>query len=173
MVKGAMKLKRYYYITPEDYKTAEQNGIKVNTVRSRVYRDGWDIDRAITEPPQLLKREFTKEELESMERLGLTKECVTNRIRQRGMTQHEAATTPKEDMANFHRKVFTKEEVAIMESNGIKYSTALYRVRKAGWSVQDAITKPPMNPQENAANARKTLKNVWKRHNDMTFRGKA
>ena len=45
-----MNGKRYVYITPDDYETAEKNGISRHTVYQRVHTCGWDIDRAITEP---------------------------------------------------------------------------------------------------------------------------
>ena len=37
------------YITPEQYKIAEQNGISASNVYNRVYT-GWSIERAITTP---------------------------------------------------------------------------------------------------------------------------
>ena len=45
-----MRRKNGFYITPDDFETAAQNGIPRNTVISRVNTHGWDIDRAITQP---------------------------------------------------------------------------------------------------------------------------
>lgn len=42
--------KRYHYLTPEDYVTAERNGINKETLKSRVRKYGWDVDCAITKP---------------------------------------------------------------------------------------------------------------------------
>ena len=57
-----MENKRYFYITPEDFKIAEENGIPEYVVTTRVIKLGWDIDRAITKPARE-KRKFTKEEI--------------------------------------------------------------------------------------------------------------
>ncbi len=43
-------LKRFQYITPEDFETAKKNGIFKSTLMKRVcWTYGWDIDRAITQ----------------------------------------------------------------------------------------------------------------------------
>lgn len=165
-------MKRYYYITPKDYERAKANGICKSTLEARVRRNGWDIERAVNEPP--LGYPLTEEERAAMKRLGISKKLLSSRVLHRGMTVHEAATTPKTDMKELHRKFFTDEHRQIMKAHGVKYSTALYRVKKAGWTIEEAITTPPMTPQENAANARKSLKKVWKSENDIIFnRGKA
>ena len=51
--------KRYFYITPEDFRIAEENGISKDTLLSRVRKLGWDIDKAITKPVRA-KRKFTR-----------------------------------------------------------------------------------------------------------------
>ena len=40
--------RRYLYVTPDDFETAKRNGIPEKLVKTRVYRDGWEINRAIT-----------------------------------------------------------------------------------------------------------------------------
>ena len=57
-----MENKRYFYITPEDFKIAEENGISKDTLIMRVRKLGWDVDKAITKPVRI-KRKFTEEEI--------------------------------------------------------------------------------------------------------------
>ena len=67
-MKERMGDKRYFYITPEDFKIAEENGISKDTLLSRVRKLGWDVDKAITKPARK-KRKFTKKEIEIMKNL--------------------------------------------------------------------------------------------------------
>lgn len=39
------------YLTEEDFLIAQSNGILYHTAHSRVYRYGWDADKAITQKP--------------------------------------------------------------------------------------------------------------------------
>ena len=40
-----MENKRYFYITPEDFEKAKENGIHKDTVITRVRKLGWDVDK--------------------------------------------------------------------------------------------------------------------------------
>ena len=75
-----MENKRYFYITPEDFKKAKENGIHKETVITRVRKLGWDVDKAITKPARK-KRKFTKEEIKIMEENGISYSAVNNRIK--------------------------------------------------------------------------------------------
>jgi len=41
----------YFYITPEEYQIAEQNGISAATLEARVRSLAWKKERAIYTPP--------------------------------------------------------------------------------------------------------------------------
>ena len=45
----------YFYITPEDYRIAEGNGLSRKDVYRRVYEENWSIKRAITTPKRKIK----------------------------------------------------------------------------------------------------------------------
>ena len=73
-----MEGKRYFYITPEDFKIAEENGISKDTLLSRVRILGWDVDKAITTPVRT-KRKFTEEEIKTMEENGIDRDVAAGR----------------------------------------------------------------------------------------------
>ena len=90
--------KRYFYITPEDFKIAEENGISKEVVITRVRKLGWDVDKAITKPVRA-KRKFTKEEIKTMEENGVDRNTVACRLKW-GWTLEESLTRPKKEVDN-------------------------------------------------------------------------
>ena len=70
--------KRYFYITPDDYRIAEENGISKDTLLSRVRKLGWDVDKAITKPVRA-KRKFSEEEIKTMEENGIDRDVAAGR----------------------------------------------------------------------------------------------
>lgn len=90
--------KRYFYITPEDFRIAEENGIPEYVVTTRVRKLGWDIDRAITKPVRG-KRKFTEEEIKIMEENGVDRNTASCRLKW-GWTLEEALTKPKKEVDN-------------------------------------------------------------------------
>lgn len=81
---------RYEAITNKDFEIAEQNGIKRQTVISRV-RKGMSIEEAIVLP--LIKQKtftFTEEEKERINQSGILKETVYYRVAKKGMSLDEA-----------------------------------------------------------------------------------
>lgn len=83
--------KRYWYITPEDYKIAEENGIKKGTLNHRVKCYGWDIDKAITKKPK--KRIIPKDLLIQAKSIGLDSKIISDRLRI-GWTIERACSEP-------------------------------------------------------------------------------
>ena len=88
-----MENKRYFYITPEDFEKAKENGIHKETVITRVRKLGWDVDKAITKPARK-KRKFTKEEIEIMEENGIDRNTAVCRLNY-GWTVEEAISRMK------------------------------------------------------------------------------
>ena len=137
-------VKRYKYITPEDYKVAKENGINRNALLQRVRIMKWDIDRAITEPIRVNKR-FTDEEIENINKNGLNRRTVTARINYYGWSREEATTTPtlpKKGPKRSRRFKYTDEIVEKAKENGICYSTFTNRVNKLHWTIKKAATTP-------------------------------
>ena len=147
-----MENKRYFYITPEDFEKAKENGIPKDTVLTRVRMLGWDVDRAITKPPRKI-RKFTKEEIKIMEENGIDRNTVSCRIKY-GWTLEEAISRPKKPGRQYIYPEWVYEEA---NKNGIAYSIVNSRI-KDGWDMKRACTERVKTRQESAEIARKKLK---------------
>ncbi|GLY11384.1 hypothetical protein [Pseudobacillus badius] len=144
-------MKRYVYITPEDYETAEKNGINRNTLEYRVRYGGFDIDRAITEP--VAKREpWTPEQRAKLKESQLGESTVRERMKKWGISRDEALAIPKftpeetfeQLKKGFEEKhcVFSREQRQKMKENGIKHATAYARWKYRGYTKEEAVTIP-------------------------------
>ena len=147
-----MENKRYFYITPEDFEKAKENGIHKETVITRVRKLGWDVDKAITKPARK-KRKFTKEEIETMEENGIDRNTVSCRLNY-GWTLEEAISRPKKPGRQYIYPEWVYEEA---NKNGIKYTTVNSRI-KDGWDMKRACTERVKTRQESLEIARKKLK---------------
>ena len=144
--------KRYFYITPEDFEKAKENGIPKDTVLTRVRMLGWDVDKAITKPPRKI-RKFTKEEIRTMEENGIDRNTVSCRLNY-GWTLEEAISRPKKPGRQYIYPEWVYEEA---NKNGIAYGTVNSRI-KDGWDMKRACTERVKTRQESAEIARKKLK---------------
>ena len=144
--------KRYFYITPEDFEKAKENGIPKDTVLTRVRMLGWDVDRAITKPPRKI-RKFTKEEIKIMEENGIGRNTAVCRLKY-GWTLEEAISRPKKPGRQYIYPEWVYEEA---NKNGIAYGTVNSRI-KDGWDMKRACTERVKTRQESAEIARKKLK---------------
>ena len=144
--------KRYFYITPEDFKIAEENGISKDTLLSRVRKLGWDIDKAITKPVRA-KRKFTKEEIKTMEENGVDRNTASCRLKW-GWTLEESLTRPKKRGRQYVYPEWVYKEA---NKNGISYSALGNRIRR-GMSLEEACTKKTITKLEALEIARKKLK---------------
>ena len=144
--------KRYFYITPEDFEKAKENGIPKDTVLTRVRMLGWDVDKAITKPPRKI-RKFTKEEIKIMEKNGIDRNTVSCRLNY-GWTLEEAISRPKKPGRQYIYPEWVYEEA---NKNGIAYSTVNSRI-KDGWDMKRACTERVKTKQESIEIARKKIK---------------
>lgn len=81
-----------YYLTPQDFEIAEENGIKKKTVERRVMDFGWDIERAITEPVN--ERSYATGAWAQWEHIAnVTYQNFRTRL-SRGWSEQDAALTP-------------------------------------------------------------------------------
>ena len=147
-----MEGKRYFYITPDDYRIAEENGISKDTLLSRVRKLGWDIDKAITKPVRA-KRKFTKEEIKTMEENGVNQNIAANRMYW-GWNLEEAITKPKKQGRQYVHPEWVYKEA---DKHGIKYSALGNRIRR-GYDLERACTERVLTRQESAEIARNKLK---------------
>ena len=154
-----MEGKRYFYITPEDYKIAEENGISKDTLLSRVRKLGWDVDKAITKPVRA-KRKFTEEEIKAMEENGIDRNVAAGR-RYWGWTLEEAITKSKKKGRQYVYPEWVYKEA---DKNGISYSALGNRIRR-GMSLEEACTKKIITKEEALVIARKKYKEKKKTNN--------
>ncbi len=148
-----MNEKRYFYITPEDYATARENGISEESVYQRVYKQDWDIDRAVTEP---INTQYHKTGIwdEWRDKAVVGYKTFQSRMHL-GWSAEKAALTPRTSQAerNRARSSFTEEQLAIAESNGISRGVLSQRFHSYKWPMEKAITTPVMSKNEAAKNA--------------------
>lgn len=142
-----MSEKRYYYVTPDDYETAEKNGIDKLLVYQRV-NNGWDVDRAITEPVNTwcLHNGIWDQ---WKDKAVVCYKTFASRLN-RGMTPKEAATTPKISRAEVGKRQrrYTDEQLARAEANGLKKHNLSYRINVLKWDIERAINTPKMTKAE-------------------------
>lgn len=145
-----------WYITPEEYKLAESNGIAKNALSNRVRDYGWDIERACTEPlkKQFLKQTLSEEIIKTLKNNNITINAFTKRIINLGWSINKATNTPtlsKYDamiIANNSRRTISDEQYKAGEANGIARGTLKRRIMQSHWNIERAINTPIMNRSE-------------------------
>lgn len=132
------------YITHEEYKIAEDNGIDKRTLEDRIRRQSWDKKRAISQPKRA-RGKYTKW-YKIAESNGISRGTFIARVNIGGWDCERAATEPLKTieekaiiMAN-SRKVYADEVYATLEANGICRSTFEARLRR-GWQIERAMTE--------------------------------
>lgn len=126
------------YLTPEDLKIAEKNGISKNRAMARFYNDGWSKRRAITQPIQ--KKKHLKEHRIIAQSNGIASDTFYSRVHD-GWSIEDACSKPIGYKRPCKKKI-TDEQLAIAAANGIKPATVWNRVKNLFWPIDKAITKP-------------------------------
>lgn len=140
-----------FYISPEEYKVAEDNGISNVRLEQRIRQFGWKKERALTEPVR--KRQDRREWIALAKKNKIGANTFYTRVNSLKMTPERAATEPihdtMENMRKGHRlrKRYSSEILELLKKNKIKYSTFLKRVSK-GMDELEAATMPTMTRQE-------------------------
>lgn len=137
-----------YYITPEEYMIAEQNGICRSTLEYRV-RDGlWEKENALTKSPKKVT------EWSRIQHLALQNNICRNTFedrRKRGWSLIDSISKPpmsrKESLkhanqANKNNCILSNEEIQFAKKNGLKRSTLYNRVKNLKWDMEVATTSP-------------------------------
>ncbi|MEK4713444.1 hypothetical protein [Sporosarcina sp. FSL K6-5500] len=136
--------KRYDYITPKDYETAEANGISKRAVYQRVATYQWDIDRAVTQPLRNISSfglAWVKWE-ETATKNGIARNRFYHRIKIDGWSEEKAAT----QKAKTGR--WTEQQLEVMEVNNLTPNTVNMRITKMGWTEEKALNTPKMSETE-------------------------
>lgn len=160
LIERGMDMSSDYYITPEDFKRAEENGISNERLRQRVYGAGWPKEKAITK--QISKGTGWKEYKDIAGEHGICYRTFADR-RKRGMDPYEAATKPVMDSSESIKiarasktdTVFTDDQVQRAKRNGISRELLWCRVRCWKWDIEEAINTPVLTPSEAMSRAYK------------------
>jgi hypothetical protein len=132
----AINTPNYAKETREWREKAEQNGIPRSTFYNRIYRDGWDYERASTQPVHT-ETEYQKW-IKVAKSNGIRANTFRSRVNKMGMDYETAATTPLQ--AELNKEYRKWLEVA--KQNGIKQTTYRNRIGEYGWSCEKAATTP-------------------------------
>lgn len=136
-----------YYLTEDDYKAAQENGIGRTTAYRRFYEYGWSRDRTIQEPINPKQKYDYDKWKDHCEKYGVSIDTFRYRVKN-GWTKRKAATTPPmtskdrvQHVATFNRK-YPKSITDLAKKNGIKMGTFYNRVNNRKMSPYDAATQP-------------------------------
>lgn len=141
-----------WYITPESYSIAEQNGISRGTLENRIRDLGWGTKKATTTPVQLNTDYGQWPEI--ARKNGIKTKTFYSRAKKMG--PELAATTPIKDRAEIMkamteiRRIHPQKYLDLAKENGITRFTFRERVKR-GWSYEDAATRPLMSKKEASA----------------------
>lgn len=139
-----------WYITPEEYRIAEKNGIKRGTLEKRIRHSGWDKEVALTKP--IRKKGQHKKWIKLAKENGISADTFRKRINVYGWEIEAAATIPptKGRPMKYSKKI--REE---LKKNGIKYHTFLKRI-ESGWDLKRAYTEKTWENADALAKGRET-----------------
>lgn len=135
-------MENYFYITPEDYKEAEENGICKDTLETRVRKLGWNVRKAKTKKVRK-KNNISQELLQIAKNNDIERYTISDRIRN-GWTIEEACTRPKKRGRQRKYPNWVYEEA---DKNGLRYSTVNHRIID-GWEWEKACTTPVKSKKE-------------------------
>lgn len=141
-----------FYITPEEYERAEQNGIKPALLEVRIRSLAWNKERAVTTPPHK-KKKLDKEWIKVASNNGICYSTFKYRVNELGWTQERAATQALQDRKKQAKKaseasrVYPVKYIKKATKNGIPYDTFRHRIY-LGWDPEEAATKSVMTGRE-------------------------
>lgn len=141
-----------FYITPEEYKIAEQNGITHARLEVRVRSFAWPKKKAISTPPAK-KKKLGNDWVKLAKENGICYSTFKYRANELGWDKKRAATQPLQDRKLQAKRAYEKSRKYPKElrdlalKNGINERTFERRVQ-AGWDIKIAATRPTMTSRE-------------------------
>jgi len=102
-----------YYITPQEYEIAKQNGISRDTLEYRIRDLAWDMQKAICTKPRV-KKETSWHWRQIAKRNGISYQTFQKRVNVYGWDQERAATELLQDrrkLAQMGREACQKKRV--------------------------------------------------------------
>lgn len=153
-----------FYITPEEYKRAAENGICKHTLENRIRVYGWDKEKALKEPVKKYGI-YPKEIIDIAKSNGISSNTFRKRVTSYGWSIYKAATVPVRSNEEFKKvgeqnRIYPKEIIKKAESNGIKYNTFIFRVKASKWNVKDACTRPLITSKEKGLMGKEKSKKI-------------
>lgn len=145
-------MSHYFYITPDEYAEAANNGVDAFNLERRVRLLGWPKEKAISTP--LRKLNDRKKWAKIAEQNGIGYYTFMNRVNNHGWDMERAATEPLQDrkaaaaMATEKIRIIPRKFIELASQNGIAYHTLHARVTRSGWDFQKAATQPVMTKSE-------------------------
>ena len=146
-----------FYITPEEYKRALENGICKSTLEGRIRNLGWAKEKAINHPPQ--RRVKRSEWCQIAKENGISEVTFYSRINKYKWNVEKAATEPIHVLAGRRRRKYSEEVYISLEKNGISRKTFYNRISQ-GWSLERAMTEKKYTKEEKAKKVKEALKNI-------------
>lgn len=141
-----------FYITPDEYDIAEENGIRKELLEVRIRTLGWSKQRALNEKPIVFNR-LSKEWINIAKSNGICYSTFKYRVNWLKWNVEIAATKQLQNrrnqakMAHECSRKYPKHLKELAIKNGIKERT-FYNRLKSGWSLKEAATIPVMNYRE-------------------------
>lgn len=136
-----------WYITPEEYKKASENGIIKENLEQRIRVYGWSKKDAL-EIPVKKRGTIPKKFKDMCKKNNIPIGTFYSRIYAYKWDMEKAATEPIMDMEtkaqNFVKRLrkYPVEWIEKAENNGITQYNFRRRVREYGWSYEKAATIP-------------------------------
>lgn len=140
-----------FYITPEEYKKAAENGVSSFLLEVRIRTLLWDKSKAINTTPHIKKS--LKDWIKIAEKHGICYSTLRYRANYLDWDLERAATQPLQDKSvqakNAYEKSrkYPKDYKDLALKNGIS-ERSFHRRLKSGWTIEDAATKPLMTHRE-------------------------
>ncbi|AIQ54530.1 hypothetical protein R70331_25420 [Paenibacillus sp. FSL R7-0331] len=165
-----------FYITPDDYTRAAANGIKANTLETRVRCLGWDKERAVTTPPRRVADHSAWHSL--AESNGISKHLFRARVNQHGWSPERAATEPftttdrRRELVSQAKRYQLKYPPAVLAraaANGVQPDTFYHRIY-LGWDVDRAANTPLITAEQKGRNRVQWLRQRGLDPSALTFR---
>jgi hypothetical protein len=136
-----------WYITPEEYEIAKNNGIKRHTLENRIRCFGWSKEKAINTPVRKNNR-WSQEIKKTLEKNGIGYLTFLARIYKLGWSVQKASTKPVMNvyeqckiMGQLRRR-YPVKYIRLAERNGISAAAFRARVGQLKWPMDKAATTP-------------------------------